>query len=131
MAQTTDDIQGVAAANVAYAGAGGHPLARLRRWTLRLAGQVRRQYLCRFRAAYVLSMRRLRRGVCRYCGSCCDLTFHCPFLTFDSQCTRYEKRSLTCRDFPIDALDLRLTGVPCGHYFERPPEGDPCADSAG
>jgi phosphatidylserine decarboxylase len=69
----------------------------------------------------VKRVREARRGECRSCGSCCDLTFHCPFLDPEKtleRCTHYEKRSRTCRDFPIDALDLWLTRVPCGYWFE-------------
>ena len=101
---------------------------RLGRWFSRLAGQARRQYLSRLRPAYVQRVRRMRRGECRSCGACCDLTFHCPFLDPDKteeRCTHYEKRTRTCRDFPIDALDLRLTRVPCGHWFEGRGEKSP------
>jgi hypothetical protein len=43
-------------------------------------------------------------------------------------CRIYERRTRTCRDFPIDALDLRLTRVPCGYYFEAKPEDTDGAD---
>ena len=101
------------------------------RWLLRLAGQMRRQYLCRFRPDYVARAKAARRGQCRQCGACCDLTFHCPFLTSDRRCDRYDKRTQTCREFPIDARDLRLTRVPCGHFSDSPPEGKARADSSG
>ena len=89
------------------------------RWLLRLAGQMRRQYLCRLRPDYVARAKAARRGQCRQCGACCNLTFHCPFLTSDRRCDRYDRRTQTCREFPIDARDLRLTRVPCGHYFSE------------
>jgi Fe-S-cluster containining protein len=98
---------------------------------LRLAGQVRRQYLCRFRPAYVARVAAERRGECLQCGACCHLTFHCPFLTPERRCTVYHKRSRTCRDFPIDAADLRLTRVPCGHHFDSRREEEARADSSG
>ena len=107
----------IAAANQAYIQPPADVSGRLWRWTLRLAGQIRRQYLSRLRPGYVTRMKGERLGTCRGCGSCCDLTFHCPFLTDDYRCDRYEKRTRTCRDFPIDARDLDLTRVPCGHYF--------------
>jgi len=94
-------------------------VARLGRWCLRFIGQVRRQYLSRLRPGYVRRARERRRGQCRFCGFCCDLTFHCPYLDKAQRCTHYEKRQLTCRDFPHDALDLRLTRVPCGFYFDE------------
>ena len=107
---------------------------RLGRWFSRLAGQARRQVLSRLRPGYVRRVRQLRGGACRSCGSCCDLTFHCPFLDprkAEERCTHYEKRTRTCRDFPIDALDLRLTRVPCGFWFEpggeKPPMRIPLA----
>lgn len=89
------------------------------RWASRLVGQARRQVLCRLRPAYVAELRERRRGQCRRCGSCCDLTFHCPYLTGEGPCRIYDDRPVTCRDFPIDALDLRLTRVPCGHWFDE------------
>jgi len=102
--------------------------SRAWRWMLRLVGQIRRQILCRLRPGYVADARRRRRGECRQCGSCCHLTFHCPLLTADGLCRHYHRRTLTCRDFPIDARDLRLTRVPCGYWFE--PEDADGADSA-
>ena len=108
------------------------------RWLLRLAGQVRRQYLCRLRPDYVARAKAARRGQCRQCGACCNLTFHCPFLTSEYRCNRYDRRTQTCRDFPIDARDLRLTRVPCGHHYDSPPpstgpygEDNARADSSG
>jgi hypothetical protein len=97
-------------------------LGRLGLWVIRLVGQARRQYLSRLRPGYVRRVRAERLGACRRCGSCCDLTFHCPYLSAETGCLHYEKRTLTCRDFPIDARDLGLTRVPCGHYFSKPQE---------
>lgn len=94
------------------------PFGRAKRWLARLAGQIRRQYLCRLRPGYVAEARARRQGECRKCGGCCNLTFHCPFLT-EERCRVYEKRSVTCRDFPLDAFDLELTQVACGHWFAR------------
>jgi len=122
MAPSTDSLADVAAANQPYARAPLGPAARMGLWFLRFAGQVRRQYLSRLRPGYVARAKVLRRGECRRCGSCCNLTFHCPFLDADFRCTHYEKRTLTCRDFPIDAVDLRLTRVPCGLSFDPPEE---------
>ena len=121
MTEREDTNGGIAEVNRWHA---GEPkgAARLRRWVLRLVGQVRRQYLSRLRPGYVRRARELRRGECRLCGSCCDLTFHCPYLDEARRCTHYEKRQVTCRDFPHDARDLRLTRVPCGHYFEEAAE---------
>jgi hypothetical protein len=93
-------------------------------------GKVRRFLLCHFRSDYVREHTRRRQGECRQCGSCCDLTFHCPFLNPQRQCKRYDRRTLTCRDFPIDAADLRLTRVPCGHYYGSLEE-EARADSSG
>jgi len=127
---STDNARSVAAVNQFALEAPTCPAARAWRWMMRLAGQVRRQYLSRLRPGYVARMRDLRRGECRCCGSCCDLTFHCPFLNPQRQCKRYDRRTLTCRHFPIDALDLRLTRVPCGHYFAPLPEGEIRANPA-
>jgi hypothetical protein len=120
---STDSTNGVAAINQAFIAPVTGLVPRLWRWTLRLVGQVRRQLLSRLRPGYVARMREQRLGKCRCCGSCCDLTFHCPYLNAQHSCTHYEKRQLTCRDFPHDALDLRLTRVPCGHYFASSPGG--------
>jgi len=79
----------------------------------------------------VAKVRGTRRGECRRCGSCCNLTFHCPFLDDRRLCNRYDKRTRSCREFPIDAKDLRLTRVPCGHYYDTPPEDKGRADSSG
>jgi hypothetical protein len=130
MTQTTYDARGVAAPNRVHATAPGDVAARAWRYVLRLVGQVRRQYLTRLFPGYVARMKSRRLGKCRSCGACCDLTFHCPFLTAERRCDRYEKRPLTCRNFPIDAVDLKLTCVPCGHYFAPRSEGKDRADSA-
>jgi len=118
MAPSRAQVEGIAPPNLAYAEAPADAPERGLRWLLRLVGQVRRQYLSRVRPDYVARMRERRLGKCRCCGSCCDLTFHCPFLTCDSRCRIYDKRAQTCRDFPIDAVDLKLTRVPCGHYYD-------------
>jgi len=130
MSQTTYDVRGIAVPNRIHLNASDHPFARAWRYVLRLIGQVRRQYLSRFRPGYVAGMRARRLGRCRSCGACCRLTFRCPFLTGDRLCDRYEKRSRTCRDFPIDAMDLKLTCVPCGHYFAPRSEERDRANSA-
>jgi hypothetical protein len=109
-----DDYVPVAQANRAFIDAPSN----ITRWLSRLVGQARRQWLSRMRPRYVTEARRRRRGACRRCGSCCDLTFHCPFLTASGPCRIYKHRNVTCRDFPIDARDLELTQVPCGHYFD-------------
>ena len=120
-----DDIpEGVAASNRRYAASPAVVMARAGRWVSRLVGQARRQVLSRLRPAYVRRRLADRRGQCRRCGACCDLTFHCPFLDDARRCRIYEKRMRTCRDFPMDATDLALTRVPCGHYFEPGPEKD-------
>ncbi|MCX5683621.1 MAG: hypothetical protein NT049_08055 [Planctomycetota bacterium] len=131
MIQTREDYEGVAPINLPYVRPPEHPPAVAWRWMLRLVGQLRRQYLSYLRPKYVAKARAASRGQCRCCGSCCDLTFHCPFLNDTSRCDRYEKRTLSCRDFPLDATDLRLTRVPCGHYYDSPPEDKARADSSG
>lgn len=123
---------GIAPVNKRYADPPAGAAARMGRWFLRAVGQVRRQYISRLRPGYVARVRAEREGQCRGCGSCCDLTFRCPFLNAESRCTIYEKRTRTCRDFPIDAVDLKLTGVPCGHsYGSAGPKGADRANSAG
>jgi hypothetical protein len=129
-APSADEVSGVAEVNRPFIASPTCPMSRAWRWTMRLVGQVRRQYLSRLRPGYVARMRELRRGKCRCCGSCCDLTFHCPYLSPENSCKHYEKRTLTCRDFPLDALDLRLTRVPCGQYFAPVPGRDKRANSA-
>jgi len=131
MIRTREDYEGVAPANVPYVRPPSNPPAIAWRWMLRLAGQLRRQYLCRLRPDYVAEAKAARRGQCRRCGSCCNLTFHCPFLDEGSLCKCYDKRTRSCQEFPIDAKDLRLTRVPCGHYYDSPPEDKGRADSSG
>jgi hypothetical protein len=130
MAPTTDSLADVAVANLPYSCASLGPAARIGRWFLRFAGQMRRQYLCRFRPGYVARTKAARQGRCRRCGSCCNLTYHCPFLKRDGDCRIYDHRTLTCRDFPIDAVDLRLTRVPCGLHFDPPEEERSRANSS-
>ena len=123
MSQQTENA-GVAAPNRNYIERPDGVPGQVSLWLSRLAGQVRRQYLSRLRPDYVARMKARRQGECRRCGACCDLTFHCPFLTNGGDCTGcriYDKRTRTCRDFPIDARDLKLTRVPCGHYYEETP----------
>ncbi|MFO8013204.1 MAG: hypothetical protein R6X20_07855 [Phycisphaerae bacterium] len=127
----TDSLADIAPVNRRYAEEPGGLTARVGRWFFRLAGQVRRQYLCRLRPGYVARARRRRRGDCRQCGSCCHLTFRCPFWRADGLCNIYDRRTRTCRDFPVDARDLRLTRVPCGYWFETEPEDADGADTAG
>jgi hypothetical protein len=131
MIRTREDYEGVAPANVPYVRPPSNPPAVAWRWLIRLAGQLRRQYLCRLRPDYVAAARAARRGQCRRCGSCCNLTFHCPFLDEGSLCKFYDKRTRSCQEFPVDAKDLRLTRVPCGHYYDSPPEDKGRADSSG
>jgi len=131
MIQTREDYEGVAPVNLAYVCPPATPPETAWRWLLRLIGQLRRQYLCRFRPDYVAKAKMARRGECRLCGACCNLTFHCPFLDNSRRCKSYDKRTLSCREFPIDAMDLRLTRVPCGHYYDTPPEDKGRADSSG
>jgi hypothetical protein len=138
MIQPSEISDGVAPPNQRYRRPPDSVPGLALRWLLRLAGQVRRQYLCRFRPDYVARAKAARRGQCRQCGACCDLTFHCPFLTSEYRCNRYDRRTQTCREFPIDARDLRLTRVPCGHYYDSPPpstgpygEDNARADSSG
>ncbi len=125
------DASGIAAANRKYEEEPEGPLGRVWLWLVRLVGQVRRQYLCRLRPGHVRRARQHRRGECRQCGGCCHLTFRCPFWQTDGLCRIYERRTRTCRDFPVDALDLRLTRVPCGYWFEPESEAADRADSAG
>ena len=127
----TDSTPDIAPVNRPYADDPAGLVDRMGRWFMRLAGQARRQYLSRLRPGYVARLRRSRRGDCRQCGSCCHLTFRCPFWQDDGLCSHYDRRTLTCRDFPIDALDLRLTRVPCGYWFETEPEDADGADTAG
>ncbi|MCX5653987.1 MAG: hypothetical protein NTY65_04980 [Planctomycetota bacterium] len=131
MIQTREDNEGVAPVNVPYVRPPSNPPAVAWRWLIRLAGQLRRQYLCRLRPDYVAEAKAARRGQCRRCGSCCNLTFQCPFLDEGSLCKCYDKRTRSCQEFPIDARDLRLTRVPCGHYYDSPPEDMGRADSSG
>ena len=131
MTDTTCDLSGVADVNRDHVEVPSGVVERVRLWAMRLMGQARRQFLSRFRPGYVARMRKLRRGDCRNCGSCCRLTFHCPFLTSQKRCVIYSHRTLTCRNFPIDARDLELTRVPCGHYFDSEPEEVDRANSPG
>jgi len=131
MIRTNHNGNGVAPDNQKYLEEPPGAAARLERWFLRLVGQARRQYLSRLRPRYIERQRTVRRGECRQCGSCCDLTFHCPFLTAENRCDRYDRRTRTCRDFPIDTLDLKLSRVPCGHYYESAAEEQDHANSSG
>ncbi len=126
-----DSVSDIAHVNREYVDETDGLAARVGLWFIRLAGQVRRQYLCRLRPGYVTRTRTRRRGECRQCGSCCQLTFRCPFWQDDGLCSHYDRRTRTCRDFPVDARDLRLTRVPCGYWFETEPEDADGADTAG
>ena len=81
--------------------------------------KVRRYWLSRFRPGYVTRMRRLRRGQCVRCGSCCAIMFKCPDLDDGSHCRIYTRRHRQCANFPIDHRDLRYLEDVCGFYFVR------------
>lgn len=79
--------------------------------------KLRRFCLVHFRSKYVERMRKLRRGECRRCGTCCTFMLRCRSLEGDNRCRVYEKRPLQCRLFPIDPRDLRGRFSACGYYF--------------
>ena len=76
MDTSTPDI---APPNRRYAEPPTRPAGRAWLWLVRLAGQARRQVLCRLRPGYIERQQARRRGDCRQCGACCHLTFRCPF----------------------------------------------------
>jgi len=81
-------------------------------------GKLRRFYLSHFRKEYVRRMKKLRKGACRYCGSCCAVMIKCPHLV-GNLCKIYERRYEQCAHFPIDARDLIFRENTCGYYFEK------------
>lgn len=70
-----------------------------------------------------------RRGACKRCGVCCQMSWRCRHLCYGaglSGCAIYQRQKLPiCRDFPIDERDLayRDRVAPhsaCGYYFVDP-----------
>lgn len=90
-------------------------------------GKLRRQYLLLFRPNYISQMQMRRIGSCNGCGVCCRLSWQCwhhrlPAETESGGCSRYSRRFLSCRLFPIDPRDLRdrdllSPDVSCGFNF--------------
>ncbi len=81
-------------------------------------GKLRRFVLTKFNARHVARWRRLRRGECRRCGSCCSIMFTCPHLEEGNVCAIYERRHEQCDCFPIDPRDLRTVQDTCGFTFD-------------
>ena len=87
-------------------------------------GVVRRFLLVHFRAGYVRRQAELRSGECSRCGKCCRILYRCPMLAEGNHCQIYGKRPQQCRQFPIDARDLK--DVPeCSFRF---PEMEPAEE---
>lgn len=97
---------------------------------LRLAiGVVRRWWMHCFHKEYIKSQIEKRKGECKHCGVCCQLTFKCPALRWTSdgksQCNRYQKyRFPNCCTYPIDERDIRDRNLispqtKCGYYWDE------------
>lgn len=85
-------------------------------------GQIRRLYLNYFRKGYVERQLEIRKGYCKQCGKCCELSFKCFFLTKTRKCIIYHKgRPKHCKTFPLDERDLRDIKGECGYYFPSSP----------
>jgi hypothetical protein len=102
--------------------------AKLPLWRrlLLLRGRARRWFLNHFRREYVQQQLAKRQGECRRCGACCQMGIRCWKLSYgdgQSHCQSYNgRRSLNCRNFPIDERDLDerdlvAPDTPCGYHF--------------
>jgi len=83
----------------------------------------RRRFLLKYRTNYIENKLKLRKGNCLKCGECCN-TFgtifntRCIFLSENNLCNIYKDRFITCKSFPIDEVELKLTGMNnCGFYW--------------
>ena len=94
-------------------------------------GKLRRFYLTKFNKRHVARWRKLRRGECHRCGSCCSIMFKCPHLDDGNVCAIYERRHEQCDCFPIDPRDLRYLQDTCGFWFdvEETPSHEASADT--
>lgn len=96
-----------------------------------LCGGPRRYFLRLLKPEYVQKQLTERQGDCTRCGNCCQMSWRCQHLYYDSDglacCKLYEKvrRSSWCADFPIDErclADRKLAGFKgnCGFYWQEP-----------
>ena len=84
----------------------------------RLKGVFRRIIISNFSKSYLEEQLSRRRGECRQCGKCCELSFKCLCLTSSRKCATYFLwRPQHCKTFPIDQRDLDEVNGNCGYYF--------------
>lgn len=90
----------------------------------KLAGKIRRFFLCVVPTEYVRRQTALRQGDCVGCGRCCKLVFHCPFLGGSDENPRcliyHTARPNQCAAFPIDERDLADVNYLCSYSFAQP-----------
>lgn len=89
------------------------------------SGKLRRFFTVHFRKEHVDRQLLAREGDCHQCGTCCNFSFPCPFLTKDRLCVVYGRmRPKACKAFPVDQKDIedvRICGGTCGYRFTNPP----------
>lgn len=94
-----------------------------------LCGGPRRYLLGVLRPNYVTSQLAKRKGNCKRCGACCQMSWRCPHLFYDENnlagCKVYgQGRAPWCKDFPIDQRclnDRNSIGFeqPCGYWWPK------------
>ncbi|MDA3925005.1 MAG: hypothetical protein PF904_09940 [Kiritimatiellae bacterium] len=90
-------------------------------------GVLRRWSLTHFNKSYVRKQMETRKGECKRCSVCCQLSTPCPALKWGgdeySECKIYKYyRPPNCCNFPIDERDLAdrdllSSDTKCGYHW--------------
>ncbi|MFA4986203.1 MAG: hypothetical protein WC712_06435 [Candidatus Brocadiia bacterium] len=94
---------------------------------MKLANGKARRFMSAMLARDILSdLRDLRKGRCIRCGTCCQLLYECPNLSYDERgdavCKIHESKPLICDLFPCTPKDLTDRDIvnplqKCGYSF--------------
>ena len=85
--------------------------------------KLRKFWYYNFNTTHIINNLKKRKGSCKMCGQCCLGCYN--LLTENNEglrkCKEYNNRPRWCNaDFPIDGLDLKLSGIKgCGYYWEN------------
>jgi hypothetical protein len=83
---------------------------------------LRRRYIFHFKKRKFYENLKKRKGKCKKCGACCNLTrSFCLFLE-NNKCNLYKSKiPFMCKIYPIDQKEIDSYGLTdiCGYYWEE------------